>query len=88
MVHLCLAVPFTDKSESKKYFFPCVLNHVQASAGEERNTDIAPLAICFELCHCPQGLFGVLISHLVNPAESHNVSFHLTIDKIYQDQFF
>ena len=86
MVHLRLAVPFTDKSESKKYFFPCVLNHVQALVGEQRKTDIAPLAICFELGHCPQGLFGVLISHLVSPAKSHKVSFDLSKDKIYQDQ--
>ena len=83
MVHLRLAVPFTD---NKKYFFPCVLNHVQASQHEERKTDIAPLAICFELGHCPQGLFGVLISHLVSPAKSHKVSFDLSKDTIYQDQ--
>ena len=86
MVHLRLAVPFTDKSGIRKYFFPCVLNHVQASVAEERKTDIAPLAICFELGHCPQGLFGVLISHLVSPAERHKVSFNLSKDKIYQDQ--
>ena len=86
MVHLRLAVPFTDKSGIRKYFFPCVLNHVQASAGEQRKTNIAPLAICFKLGHCPQGLFGVLISHLVSPAESHKVSFDLSEDKIYQDQ--
>ena len=86
MVHRRLAVPFLDKSGIMKYFFPCVLNHVQASAGEERKTDIAPLAICFELGHCPHGSFGVLISHLVNPAESHKLSFDLSEYKIYQDQ--
>ena len=86
MVHLRLAVPFTDKSGIKKYFFPCVLNHVQASEHEERKTDIAPLAIHFELGHCPQGLFGVLISHLVSPAKSHKFSFNLSEDKVYQDQ--
>ena len=86
MVHLRLAVPFTDKSGIMKYFFPCVLNHVRTTVGEERKTDIAPLAICFELGHCPQGLFGVLISHLVSPAKSHKVSFDLSEDKIYQDQ--
>ena len=87
MVHLRLAVPLTDdKSERKKYFFPCVLNHVQASVGEERKTDIDPLAICFKLGHCPEGLFGVLISHLVSPAESHKFSFEISENKIYQDQ--
>ena len=86
MVHLRLAVPFKDKSGIMKYFFPCVLNHVQASDGEERKTDIAPLAICFMLGHCPQGLFGVLISHLVSPVKSHKFSFEMSENKIYQDQ--
>ena len=86
MVHLRLAVPFTDKNGIRKYFFPCVLNHVQSSIGEERKTDIAPPAICFKLGHCPQGLFGVLISHLVSPAKSHKLSFDLSEDEIYQDQ--
>ena len=86
MVHLHLAVPFSDKSGIRKYFFPCVLNHVQASVGEERKTDIAPLALCFRLGHCPQGLFGVLISHLVSPSKHHKLSFELSEDKIYQDQ--
>ena len=86
MVHLRLAVPFTDKSGIKKYFFPCVLHHVQVSGIEKRKTDIAPLAICFQLGHCPQGLFGVLISHLVSPAKSHELLFDLSEEKIYQDQ--
>ena len=87
LVHLRLAVPFTDKSGILKYFIPSVLNHVQSSVCEERKTDIAPLAICFQLGHCPQGLFGVLISHLVSSEEIHsNISFDLSDDKIYQDQ--
>ena len=87
LVHLRLAVPFTDKNGTLKYFIPSVLNHVQSSVCEERKTDIAPLAICFQLGHCPQGLFGVLISHLVSSEEIHsNISFDLSDDKIYQDQ--
>ena len=88
MVHLRLAVPFSDKNGVQKYFIPSVLNHVPSSACEERKTDIVPLAICFKLGHCPQGLFGVLISHLVNPDKSHEFSFDLSEDKIYQDQVF
>ena len=53
-----------------------------------RERHIAPLAVCFKLGHCPQGLFGVLISHLVSPAKSYKVSFQLSKDKIYQDQVF
>ena len=87
LVHLRLAVPFTDRNGILKYFIPSVLNHVQSSVCEERNTDIAPLVICFQLGHCPQGLFGVLISHLVSSEEIHsNISFDLSDDKIYQDQ--
>ena len=86
MVHLRLAVPFTDKNGILKYFIPSVLNHVPSLACEKRKTDIAPLAICFQLGHCPQGLFGVLISHLVSPDESHEFSFDPSEDKIYQDQ--
>ena len=87
MVHLRLAVPFTDRKNGVlKYFIPSVLNHVPSSSCEERKTDIAPLCICFQLGHCPQGLFGVLISHLVNPDESHEFSFDLSEDRIYQDQ--
>ena len=88
MVHLRMAVPFTDKWGIKKYFIPSVLNHAPASTGIQRKTDIAPLAICFELGHCPQGLFGVLISHLMSPDKSHDFSFDLSEDKIYQDQVF
>ena len=86
MVHLRLAVPFIDKNGIRKYFIPSVLNHVPRSSGEERKTDIAPLAICFRLGHCPQGIFGTLISHLVSPDESHDFIFDLSEDKIYQDQ--
>ena len=86
MVHLRLAVPFTDKNGIQIYFIPSVLNHVPSSACEERKTDIAPLCICFQLGHCPQGLFGVLISHIVGPDNSHEFSFDLSEDKIYQDQ--
>ena len=86
MVHLRLAVPFTDNNGIQKYFIPSVLNHVPSSSGEERKTDIDPLCICFQLGHCPQGLFGVLISHLVNPDKSHEFSFDLSEDRIYQDQ--
>ena len=88
MVHLRLAVPFMDKSGIKKYFIPSVLNHVPALTSEESKIKIDPLAICFELGHCPQGLFGVLISHLMSPDKNHDVSFDLCDDKIYQDQVF
>jgi len=86
LVHLRIAVPFTDQNGIKKYFIPCVLNHVPASSSDTKESDIAPLAICFHLDHCPKGLFGVLISHLLWPDDNREVSFDLLEDKIYQDQ--
>ena len=86
MVHLRLAVSFKDKNKIQKYFIPSVLNHVPSSDCDERKTDISPMTISFQLGHCPQGLFGVLISHLVNPDESHKFSFDLSEERIYQDQ--
>ena len=59
---------------------------MQTPLGEERKTDIASLAIGFKLGHCPQGLFEVLISHLVSSVKSHKFSFDLSENKIYQDQ--
>ena len=87
LVHLRMAVPFTDKHGDLKYFIPLVLNHVQySSSADERKTDIAPLGISFRLGHCPKGLFAMLISHLLNPDEDSDFSFDLVEDAIYQDQ--
>ena len=86
LIHLRMAVPFTDKHGVLKYFIPLVLNHVQNSSSDERKTEIAPLGIYFQLGHCPKGLFAMLISHLLNPDEPCDFSFDLVEDEIYQDQ--
>ncbi len=86
LLHLRVAVSFTDNRGVLKYFIPSVLNHVEESPSDTINTVIAPLAITFELGHCPKGLFGMLISYLLNPEGDQILTFDLLEDQIYQDQ--
>ena len=93
LVHLHITAPFStpeNPSEEKRYFFPSV-NHVSESTEEEPSTEILPLAVTFEYGHCPKGLFGVLVTHLMTPdlnegATSHTTTFTLMQDKIFKDQ--
>ncbi len=86
LLHLRVAVSFTDNHGVLKYFIPSVLNHVEKSPSDTINTVIAPLAVTFKLGHCPKGLFGMLISFLLNPEGDQALTFDLLEDKIYQDQ--
>ncbi len=86
LLHLRVAVSFTDKKGVLKYFIPSVLNHVQKSPSDIVNEDIAPLVISFNLGHCPKGLFGMLITYLMNPETNQDLTFDLLEDQIYQDQ--
>ncbi len=86
LLHLRIAVSFTDNSGVLKYFIPSVLNHVEKSPSDTIDTVIAPLAVTFKLGHCPKGLFGMLISYLLNPEGDQNLTFDLLEDQIYQDQ--
>ena len=97
LVHLRIITPYpstTPGDQEKRYFIPCVLNHVQESSEEELHTDILPLSVRFQCSHCPKGLFGVLVTHLMTPesakepdADSH-MSFALIQDKIFKDHVF
>ncbi len=86
LLHLRVAVSFTDNSGVLKYFIPSVLNHVKESPSDTINTVIAPLAVTFKLGHCPKGLFGMLISYLLCSEGSQELTFDLLEDCIYQDQ--
>ncbi len=86
LLHLRVAVSFTDNSGVLKYFIPSVLNHVEKSPSDTIDTVIAPLAVTFKLGHCPKGLFGMLISFLLNPEGDQTLTFDLLEDQIYQDQ--
>lgn len=80
----------TIGNQQKRYFIPCVLNHVSESPGEDLKTDVIPLAIQFKCKHCPKGLFGVLVTHLMMPlaaeTKDSKISFKLRDDKIFRDQ--
>ena len=91
LVHLRIITPIvTPEGEEMKYFIPCVLNHVQESSGDDLETEILPLYVKFQCRHCPKGVFGVLVTHLMNPDVSKhndtNTTFSLIQDKIFRDQ--
>ena len=92
LVHLCIITPYpTPGDEEERYFIPCILNHVQESSEEELHTDILPLSIRFQCSHCPKGLFGVLVTHLMTPEsdgepDDSHISFALNQEKIFKDQ--
>ena len=93
LVHLRIVTPLVtpgDKEDQeKRYFIPCVLNHVPESKGDTVS-NILPLLFKFKSDHCPKGIFGVLSTHLMTPekAESEEVgtTFVLIHDKIFKDQ--
>ena len=91
LVHLRIITPITTpEDEEVKYFIPCVLNHVPESSGEDVETDILPLHVKFQCHHCPKGVFGVLVTHLMTPDVSKQndteTTFSLVQDKIFRDQ--
>ena len=95
LVHLRIITPYpstTPGDQGKRYFMPCVLNHVQESSEVDLHTDVLPLSVRFQRSHCPKGLFGVLVTHLMTPEpaveadDSHTTSFTLIEEKIFKDQ--
>lgn len=88
LVHLRIIAEFKKPGEHEKlYFIPCVLDHVPRPTTGDMATDIPPLFIKFKCGHCPKGLFGVLITHLMNlEANINNISFTLRDDKIFKNQ--
>lgn len=91
LVHLRITAELSKLGyKEKRYFIPCVLNHVSESTEEDLKTDIAPINVRFKCKHCPKGLFGVMVTHLMTPEdderESNDISFTLRDDKIFKDQ--
>ena len=89
LVHLHLIVPFKDKEE-KCYFFPSILSHIP-ECSEELKTDIQPLFVRFKCGYCPMGLFGVLVTHLMNYDATHPdtcaiTSITLMKSKVFKNQ--
>ena len=93
LVHLRIVTPLVtpgDKEDQeKRYFIPCVLNHVPESK-RDTVSNILPLLFKFKSDHCPKGIFGVLSTHLMTPekgeSEEIGTTFVLIHDKIFKDQ--
>jgi hypothetical protein len=79
-----------EKEQEKKYFIPCVLKHAhESSDGDEEavQASVLPLSVQFECGHCPNGLFGVLITYLMTTETlDGTINFTLIPDKIFRDQ--
>ena len=97
LVHLRIAAKFSKPGErggEAEFFLPCVLNHVsECTVSLPTTTTVMPLAVKFQCKHCPKGLFGVLITHLMTPdlsegAMSNTTTLTLMQDKIFKDQVF
>ena len=94
MLHLRIITPYPSTlpgDQEERYFIPCVLNHVEESVTEDQPTEVLPLAVKFQCAHCPKGLFGILITHLMTPEsdEKHcdnHIYFRLVQDEIFKDQ--
>jgi hypothetical protein len=91
LVHLRIITPYPSTipgDQEERFFIPCVLNHVPESTEEDVHTGILPLSVGFKCSHCPKGLFGVLVTHLMTPvsADSSHTFFTLIEDKIFKDQ--
>jgi hypothetical protein len=91
LVHLRIITPYPSTipgNLEERFFIPCVLNHVSVSTQKDLHTDISPLCVGFKCSHCPKGLFGVLVTHLMTPvsADGQHTSFTLIEDKIFKDQ--
>ena len=85
---LRIVAPFFDrKAKVKKFFIPCMLNHLKESPLRDSSTVsiVQPLAITFDCGHCPKGLFGVLL-HCILTQEKQLLDWNLDIDKIFRDQ--
>ncbi len=86
LFHLRLAVPFRDRLGELTYFIPSLIEYFPKQAPGTFKSDIVPLAINFQLGHCPKGLLGMLVSYLLCPEEKQRLTFTLIEDHIYQDQ--
>ena len=87
LLHLRMMVSFVDHNGVMKYFIPAVLNHAPKSHTEEESR-ISTLSITFDRTHCPKGLFAMLVTHLMSPANNfgNEMTFKLLDKQIYQDQ--
>ena len=82
--YLRIAARFQQGGEIK-YFLPCVLTHAQVKQNVSSLT-IPQLIATFQCGYCPKGLFGTLITFLINNEMQSNFEWELSTKDIYRDE--
>jgi hypothetical protein len=82
--YLRIAARFQQDGETK-YFLPCALTHAQVKQNVYSST-IPPLIATFQCGYCPKGLFGTLITYLINNEMQSHFKWKLNPEKIYRDE--
>ena len=83
--HLRIAAPF-QQDGIKKYFLSCALTHAQVKQNVNNISTIPQLIVTFQCGYCPKGLFGTLITYLINNEMQSDFEWELNTDKIYRDE--
>ena len=82
--YLRIAARFQQSGETK-YFLPCALTHAQAKQSDY-TSNIPSLIVTFQCGYCPKGLFGILITYLINNEMESEFEWELDTEKIYRDE--
>jgi GTPase SAR1 family protein len=82
--YLRIAARFQQGGETK-YFLPCALTHAQVKQSVYSST-IPPLIATFQCGYCPKGLFGTLITYLINNEMQSDFEWELDTKNIYRDE--
>ena len=82
--YLRIAARFQQGGETK-YFLPCALTHAQVKQNVYNST-IPPLIATFQCGYCPKGLFGTLITYLINDEMQSDFEWELNTENIYRDE--
>ena len=83
--HLRIAAPF-QQDGIKKYFLSCALTHAQVKQNVNNISTIPQLIVTFQCGYCPKGLFGTLITYLINNEMQSEFEWELVTEKIYRDE--
>ena len=82
--HLRIAAEFEQDGETK-YFLPCALAHAKIKEHDPTST-VPPLIVTFRCGYCPKGLFGTLISYLINDEMLSDFEWELDTEMICRDE--
>ena len=82
--YLRIAARFKQGGDTK-YFLPCALTHAQVKQNVYNST-IPQLIATFQCGYCPKGLFGTLITYLINNEMQSDIEWELDTENIYRDE--